>query len=448
MKKILKGLFLCIIFIGTVGCPMIVKCMDQDEILYQTIFKTGVLPHEGYKVLNEGDAFIQTYNQNYNQGGLSSFESLDQNKYKPFIEKEELFNTALSPKKKILNLMRWCQLAGCPLLAVSQYRQFFHRGLHIYDPKDLVGILGAGVLSNVQRENLQNEFETYPYEKGCTQVGIKRKTDNTNQTYRERTVTQDLKDNAIMYLYLNTQNTNFDQQNFTQNSPNHYQTRGKAKISYDFLKDYIVPLDSIPYIDQILGGLALLPKNVVNVIRGKAIYLSTETGVSLNAHMTSHNAPVATYLGLIPGVFIEHHPAPPDNGVNMTLRNFVHEIGHLIDYTVLQPKLQEDSILFPHQFLEFQQLKGKRGGLFKKNPTYVKNTRTDLCKTKPGYMTNYSESNAEEDFAEHFTYFVISDFKSLFEKVMKKNKKDGTLKNKYNFMKKMIEDTSSERKDL
>lgn len=388
-----------------------------------------------------------------------------------------LFDTALSQepvireqqkKRQVFNFMFWARLTGCPVLVLSQYRQFFQAGLQIYSPANgniyspeysqaesaTLNDPAASAASKqaikdglkARRDALVNTFQRFPYEQGSTRVGIRE--GGNNQTYKERNLT-DLQPNAIMYHYLTAQRDKLDQTAYTVGRATHHQTRGTPRISYEFLSEYVVSPQQIPeydpgrpYFGQILAGINKLPKSIVNAIRGKGIYISTKEGISITLSITSHNAPVTTYLGLIPGVFIEFNPSSRDKNFEFTTRTVVHEIGHLIDNTVLRATLLGngiEAIPFHYQSVAFQQLLDERNIIFKRRNGYSKDNN-DVRKTNPGYMTNYGESSAEEDFAEHFTYFVLwnKDFSNTGAKEREK-KGNLTLQHKFSFMKRLIE---------
>jgi hypothetical protein len=432
MKNIHFKFFIIIIsFLLVLKTPLFSNVPEEDVEKFVGRFNAPATLHEEYRKLNEDNELIHFY-QTWSPE--ISFRDLSEDGYQAFVSEFQLFDRKASPTRKVFNLMFWSQLTGCPLVALSQSRQFFYNGLHIYSPQTAQNMAALPL----------EKFSVYPFEKGSTKIGIRHNGDNG--TYVEKDITRDLRENAISYLYLNAQNTGVDQQNYNNNREKHYDNFGKSKISYEFIKEYILPLISIPYVDDVLTALRILPKSVVNLMRGKAVYLSTAEGVSLNAQETSHNSPVTTYLGLIPGVFLEHNKKPDDNNVSMTTRALVHEIGHLIDYTVLQRSLTK-SIPFPYQFPQFHGLKPKREALFTKHPDYHEHPHNDLKKTHPGYMTNYAESSPAEDFAEHFTYFILfnkkfSDTAGDNKKGKKKSKKsDDTLRQKYDFMETLIHKT-------
>jgi hypothetical protein len=131
----------------------------------------------------------------------------------------------------------------------------------------------------------------------------------------------------------------------------------------------------------------------------------------------------------------------------MISRTLVHEIGHVIDWTVLQPFYTDinrnvRSIPFLYQFPSFQELWRERDKIFKGNPLYQGDSRNDQRKTNVGFVTNYSEQNEFEDFAEHFMHYIVNlkDFKDSAGKELT-TFKNGILLKKYGFMKKMLENT-------
>ncbi|AIL13351.1 hypothetical protein IM40_07330 [Candidatus Paracaedimonas acanthamoebae] len=171
--------------------------------------------------------------------------------------------------------------------------------------------------------------------------------DDEKKTLRGKEITTDLKDNAIIYRYLNDDSQVFDRKKYEKESKEHYVHNKIAKISYDFLEDYIISPYTIEniYMSRIILGLKKLPKIAVNLMRGKAIYISSQEGSSGCLYMTSHNTPVISYLGLIPGIFIENN--------NVTDKNIVLMAGALIERSAFKRSAawqNLNSIDFPYYF--------------------------------------------------------------------------------------------------
>lgn len=402
---------------------------DEEKGEYVRHFNPPTDCYLGYRRLNEETRLIDLYNKFVNV----PFEQLDENQYKAFVAQNHLFDMKASPEKQTFNLMLWARLAGCPLLGVSQCHPFFHSSLHIYDPvkaKEMVEIVEEKARKKFQEmpEDVRGSLiASYPYEKNSTEVGVKILSDD--KTYFPRAITLDLRNNAIIYKYLNAQSTNVDRDLYDRTRGTHFGRHRAPVISYEFLQAYIIPLTQIHYLGNVLEALQRLPKSVVNLMRGKAIYLSKASGPSVTISSCSHNAPITSYLGFIPGIFIEHSLLGNMPKVStltrndMTLENIIHETGHLIDQMVLRSFYEAadksyQTIPFVYQYDNFIKFNGanNRGKVFTGNIMYLLDpqaydkTKNDQVLGKEGFMTYYSEKDADEDFAEHFKFHILDKY--------------------------------------
>lgn len=293
----------------------------------------SVNPKKAFKKFNEGSYFIEHYER---VSPEKPFSELSQQEYETFKSNLSLFEG--TPEKKVADLLFFARLVGCPVLALSQSRKFFYDARHIVSPREI----------NI----LDRDVEVFPYEGDF--VGIRNKGDKSNASFRIKEISPDLKENAIIYNY----HFNLGQEEYSSGRATHYSRHGIAKLSYDFLGDYImspytIARENTNYMARILSGLRKLPKAAVNLMRGKAIYISSEDGNSGAPFVTSHNAPIISYLGLIPGIFIESN--------SVTNSNIVLMVGHLIEQTVFEknrpwtlaspPEESDLSVDFPYQFV-------------------------------------------------------------------------------------------------
>lgn len=337
MKAKIFAMFCLCLFITNVYCS---SC--EQNIIKEVEREFSGNPKRAFKKFNEEDYFIELYHQS---GQKKSFSELSQEEYGNFKDDKSLFKG--SPEKKITDLIFFAQLAGCPILTLSQSRSFFYDARHIFSPSE--------------EHILDGNVNVFPYEGDF--IGIKKEGDEENKTFRVREISPDLRDNAIIYTYLNL---NHDQERYKLERLTHYDNHDIAKLSYNFLEDYIVSPYTIArenpnYITFILSGLDKLPKAAINLMRGKAIYISSKNGNSGVPFTTSHNAPIISYLGLIPGIFIESNSA--------TYSNIVLMVGHLIEKTVfrtnqkwtgeLQHEEYSTTIDFPYQFTGLENIKNK-----------------------------------------------------------------------------------------
>lgn len=413
-----------------------------------------IKPHEAYRRINEKDELVNLVKSKnlFELNNVECFSNLDKGDYEKFKKEFGLFNVeGASFNRKLFNLILWARLAECPIMAVNREYMFFYEGFHIYPPNETV-------LDPIN-SNLVARYDIYPYSseknsstlpiEACQAVGIQRSQDSLKpgewDEWCTRKITEDLRNNAPLYMYMNSSHTGIDKQKYEQEKLHHYGKHGLAKISYDFLNDYTIRLERINYLDDILKSLAKLPFNVIKLMRGKAIYLSSSKGNGAALPATSHNSIFSSYLGLIPGIFIQNHPS----GSKMLQDNILHLVGHLLNADFerlieLDKKTEIKYIPFPFVLEELKELATKKESLFKANQAYKKALSNDLDKTSIGYITNYSESSTTADFASHFAYYLID--KDKFNKLAKEEATNSSLlQQKYNFMEQLI-DIESEYK--
>lgn len=193
------------------------------------------------------------------------------------------------------------------------------------------------------------------------------------------------------------------------------------------LEPWIVSITDIPNRKDFSAGIRALPLSVVKIYHGKAIYVSLPPGRGYAIAMPVSNTTYKPYAGLQAGFFLERR----DNG--RTAHTFIHEIGHVIDYTVIQGGYGANH-RFPFQFPEFRTL------LPLKRETFGKKS-DPVPKTDYGYVNRYSMANAQESYAEHFRAFILET--EAFHELAEKEEKEGhpELMQKYEFMKRMLEET-------
>ncbi len=403
------------------------------------------LPIEVFAMNQEDQdrATLARLQQQGEQGGaaltLKNFNEMDEIEYENSIR--EIFNLDGSKQEKAESIRKWSDMAGVPVLALNRHSLFFYANLHVCPPTAAPAIEFNTNEGKGQAEN----YSTKLSEEG-EEILVKDRV-NRHREVGRRKATPNLKKHTLYYVYGAKYGgfTNAQTQ-YKAESDNHYANFPiiKQEISYDFLQDYIIPLHEIKYLDEIINGLKHLPKSVVEVMKGKALYLSSERGMSATI-ITSHNLLIVNYLGLMSGVFVERH-----KDKRQITETLIHKIGQLIDYTVLQ-KVYVDtkgnrSIPFPYQFVGFHTLYEKRERLFRGNvlDLHQKHKVDGRVKGKPGFITHYAEQDCWEDFAEHFVHYILENNNFLEAIKEDREKADShTLLHKFGFMKKMIEKTSA-----
>lgn len=135
----------------------------------------------------------------------------------------------------------------------------------------------------------------------------------------------------------------------------------------------------------------------------------------------------------------------------------VHEIGHLLDNSVLRSHYVFNALRFRKyywQYPEFQKLLQERLELFQGMASGSQQSAGDYGDSKAlGFVSGKSEQNTAEDFADHFCLFVLERCRSRSEaeivpstieekkqesRFHKKAQNETLLMNKYLFIEKML----------
>jgi len=177
-----------------------------------------------------------------------------------------------------------------------------------------------------------------------------------------------------------------------------------SKWSFDHNKDK-VDLKDIPGVLIAAEALYKIPDNVLVVMAGKTIYFSTEDGRSKSIHDAWGNVPLDR------GIIIEQ---------NVRTVTVIHELGHIVDVHGIQGDFEDKQNVFSYA-------EEDRDKIF----LVLENKLND--KEKLGYITSYSSNSDLENFAEHYTYYVV--YPDVFRDEMKN---DPLLLKKYEFLRDFI----------
>jgi len=157
------------------------------------------------------------------------------------------------------------------------------------------------------------------------------------------------------------------------------------------------------------NALYKIPYSVLEVMKDKTIYFSTESGRSKSIH--SAWGPDSLNRGFI----IEQ---------NVWEANVIHELGHIVDVHGIQGAYDDKQNIFSNS-------KDERDKIFQVSVKYEPN--------KPdaplGHISRYSSQNDLENFADHFAYYVIYP-----DKFQDRIKNDPLLVDEYEFLRDMIFD--------
>jgi hypothetical protein len=215
----------------------------------------------------------------------------------------------------------------------------------------------------------------------------------------------------------------------------HFQNFVDSQINYTVIEPYLIRFSDLPYRNALGEWIRKIPLNIVKVYSGKAIYLTNIQGRSFSTTMPVSNETYKLHAGLKTGVWIEMR----SDGSAGSEKNFIHELGHVIDYVIL--KGGYGSYRDNYQFPEFRKLMAEKQKVFGEKDDKVLNTPF-------GYISNYAKTNAQENFAEHFRAFIGE--REHFRAKAEKEAAEGhpELMRKYQFMKKMMEETSTRKVHL
>jgi len=159
-----------------------------------------------------------------------------------------------------------------------------------------------------------------------------------------------------------------------------------------YFSDEHIPIEKIPNVSNAAEFFYILPSSTIESLEGKTIYFSNKEGRSL---VLFSEGIYRNISGMNDGIILDQR---------LEKSYIMHEIGHLVD-------------------LEF--FIGDKPEIFKIN--FAGNY------PPTGYISYYSMQNSEENFAEHFAYYVANgqEFRELVLK-------DPLLEKKYAFFKNNI----------
>jgi hypothetical protein len=294
------------------------------------------------------------------------------------------------------DLWKWSSVTGIPILAVSKSSNFFYANRHL-------------ILNVEEAERLKRSDIKTSYDKTSGELQIHTAEGRELAIRKIPTGIIQLTESTAGYSHLK-----------------HY---GEDRIYFEVLEPYLIHLRDLEYRDAIGTWIQALPLSVVKVFRGKGIYFSTQTGRSYSVAMPVSNSTYAVFVGLQTGVFID----PRSDGTTGTERNFVHEIGHLVDYTVI--KGGYGRYRQPHQFPEFRKTQPENELIFGIEDDKVP-------QTPYGYISSYARVNAQESFAEHFRAYIMEKESFLNKAQQEKSEGHPELMEKFRFMQHLVDGTS------
>lgn len=196
------------------------------------------------------------------------------------------------------------------------------------------------------------------------------------------------------------------------------------KIQHDLFKSYAAKLDDFPHWNDLAKTIPKLPSVLVQALRGKGVYFSVASGRSYSILQPVSNEIYLNFIGFIPGAFIE------SNSSQQIPKTFVHELCHVLEGTAIDHGYGK--ALYPYQYPEL-------------HATYIDNVRLfgkaddQVTNTDYGYISKYSKSNAQENFAEHCMHFIL--FREVFKRraVLEDQENHSLLLDKYEYFESLFQ---------
>ena len=298
------------------------------------------------------------------------------------------------------DLFEWSHVTGISVVALRKTSSFFRMNLHLMVDSD-----AAEQLSR----RTSYKYKTF-YDKKTGKIGLQ---DESGTSLKLRA----LPDNLLM-------------QSDRVGRYWHFRNFVDSQINYEVIGPYLIRFGDLPYRDALGEWIRKIPLNIVKTYRGKAIYVTNVRGRSFSTTMPVSNTTYKLHTGLKTGVWIEMR----SDGNAGTEKNFIHELGHVFDYVVI--KGGYGSYRDNYQFPEFRKLMTEKEKVFGVRDDKVPNTPF-------GYISNYAKTNAQESFAVHFRAFILE--REHFRAKAEKEATEGhpELMRKYQFMQKMMENTST-----
>ena len=314
------------------------------------------------------------------------------------------------------DLWSWSHFTGIPIAALSKRSITFHRNTHLLADSEAANLLPYAAVMEIVSSYDANTDRVRLMNADNRQLQLR---ELPGGIVRQTAVTDGVVHNRGFVL---------------------------DRISYEALEPYLVALEELENRQEISEGIRLLPLSIVKAHRSKAFYPTalSRTGWAVTWRVNSDRN--VSYVGMVSGSFVERRrdprraPIPPvelvaagvDSLRGSAADSLVHEVGHIIDHSVIGGRSGARS--FPYQFPEFQQLLAEKNLVFGAGDSAVP-------QTSYGYVSHYAMTNAQENFAESF-WAYIRDRDGFRERALKEESEGHPeLMQKYRFMEKLIDQT-------
>lgn len=335
----------------------------------------------------------------------SDIEKLLGKSYDQFTEMDYLEFLSLLDFKRDQDIFLWSSMTGIYVVALSKTSYFFRKNLHL-----MTDMERASQVSMSQAYQYQSYFDS-----NSNQLSV---IDERGDPVSLRSVP-----NGVILPVEHADNTW------------HYRHMIEPKIHFDLLKPYLIAHKELLYRPQLGDWIKKIPFDVVKSLRGKAMYLTNHSGRSFTTTMPVSNTVYTIHVGLVAGVWVEVR----SDGVKGTAINFIHELGHLFDYIVLQGGYGTFQESF--QYPEFRRLNSEKESIFGYQEDQFE-------ASEYGFISKYAKTNAQESFAEHFRAYI--DEQVLFQQKAQQQDLEGypELQEKYDFLKRVFSQTDIHRTRL
>ncbi|MBI2617543.1 hypothetical protein HYW55_05380 [Candidatus Gottesmanbacteria bacterium] len=177
---------------------------------------------------------------------------------------------------------------------------------------------------------------------------------------------------------------------------------------YDPATDHI-DLEKIEYVINVFDALERIPDSVLTVMQGKTMYIST---LNERPYTILNGDYLDTLKGLNEGIILTHP---------LGIHNTIHEFGHIVGYHGIEG-------IYDQNYPQFKQYASEYHRIFD-----MQGIQYPPATLSQGYISLYATANKAENFAEHFTYYVV-----LANEFREKALKDAKLLEKYTFLKEKI----------
>lgn len=160
----------------------------------------------------------------------------------------------------------------------------------------------------------------------------------------------------------------------------------------------MISINTIPDILIVAETFYKIPDPILKSMDGKTIYFSTEKGRGL-VLSSYYSKPIAN---MDDGIIIEQQ---------ITSYYILHELGHIFDFNDSQIQYQDEINKVKNEIFSIDNL-----------------LHTNFDEIPKGYLSYYSLTNKEENYADHFAYYAFNG-----EKFREMAVTDSLLGKKYNF---------------